>query len=157
MLLVLTVYQIQAAIDLRATWLQGEPATAEVTHFENIQRYDVTYAYVNLRVELPDGAVMTRDHLSLPTTLIPRIEGEEQLEVHVRPGSAQEIVIDALMPAQWLAAGGQAGMAFLGFIFLSLGCFFWNRHLRKRGDPARRDIDEVRAREGSSRAAMEAN
>ena len=150
LLLVLTVYQIQAAYDLRATWIQGQPAMAEVTFYENVQRYDVTYGYVNLEVELPDGQMLTRKHLSLPTTLLPRIEGQEQLAVHVRPGADQEVVIDALMPAQWLATAGQAGMAFLGFLILSIGIFLWNRHLRRTGDPAERTVEEAEREEITS-------
>ena len=150
LLLVLTVYQVQAAYDLRATWKTGRPATAEVTQFENNQRFDVTYGYVNLRIALPDGGVMMREHLSLPTTLLPRIEDDRQLAVHVRPGADQEVVIDALMPAQWLATAGQAGMAFFGFLLLSVGIYYWNRGLRRSGDPAQRSIEEVRAEEAAT-------
>ena len=51
-LLFLTLHQAKVALDLRATWQQGTSAVAEVLHYENSNRVDVTYGYVSLRVSL---------------------------------------------------------------------------------------------------------
>lgn len=142
LLLLLTVHQAVTAVQLRGTWLHGEPAVAEVTGFDNTDRVDVTYGYVNLRVELPDGRVIEQNEMSLPYTLIPRVEGEERLEVRVRPEAAQPIVIARLMPAHWLIAATQSAIAFLGALLLGFGVFAWNRYLARHGDPARQQPGE---------------
>lgn len=131
-LLFLTFNQAKVAYDLRQTWEQGVPATAEVLAYDNANRVDVTYGYVSLRVPLPDGQVMEKDHMSLPPTILPRLEGETELAVHVRPGAAQELVVDKLMPAHWLIAAGQAGMSFIGFLFFGAGILWWNRSLQRQ-------------------------
>ncbi len=142
LLLFLTLYQAKAALDLRATWQQGTPASAEVFDYKDSNRADVTYGYVSLRVPLADGQVLTKEKLSLPKTLLPRLEGQQMLEVRVRPGAAQEVVIVSLMPAHWLIAASQSGMAFMGALLFAAGVFWWNRFLRRHGDPARRSHDE---------------
>lgn len=139
LLLFLTLDQVKAALDLRATWEHGAPATADVLEYEDSNRMDVTYGYVSLRVPLADGRVLTKEKLSLPKTLLPRLEGQETLAVRVHPGAAQEVVIDALMPAHWLIAAGQSGMALMGALLFAAGVFWWNRFLRRQGDPAVRE------------------
>ena len=141
LLLFLTLYQAKAALDLRATWRQGTPAAAEVFDYKDSNRADVTYGYVSLRVSLADGQVLTKEKLSLPKTLLPRLAGEETLEVRVRPGAAQEVVIAPLMPAHWLIAAAQSGMALMGALLFAAGVFWWNRFLRRQGDPARRETE----------------
>lgn len=138
-LLFLTFNQVKVAYDLRQTWEQGTPATAEVLAYDNANRVDVTYGYVSLRVPLPDGRVMDKDRLSLPPTILPRLEGETELAVHVRPGAAQELVIDKLMPAHWLIAAGQAGMSFFGFLLFGGFVLWWNRYLQRQ----REHMDEA--------------
>ena len=138
-LLFLTFYQAKAALDLRTTWEQGAPAVAEVFAYENSNRADVTYGYVSLRVPLADGRVLTKEKLSLPNTLLPRLEGKQTLEVRVRPGAAQEVVITPLMPAHWLITAAQSGMAFMGALLFAAGVFWWNRFLIREGDPAMRE------------------
>ena len=128
-LLFLTVNQAKVAHDLRQTWEQGTPATAEVLAYDNSNRVDVTYGFVSLRVPLSDGSAIEKEHMSLPATLLPRLEGESELAVHVRPEAAQEVVIDKLMPAHWLIAAGQAGMSFFGFLIFGGGVLWWNRYL----------------------------
>lgn len=139
LLLFLTINQAKVAHDLRQTWRTGTPAVAEVLAYENADRVDVTYGFVNLRVPLEDGTVLVKDNLSLPSTLLPRVEAAETLAVHVRPGAAQEVVIDSLMPAHWLIAATQAGMAFLGALFLGTGVLWWNRLLRRQAAAAAAD------------------
>ncbi len=132
LLLFLTLNQAKVSLDLRRTWQQGAPAVAEVLAFENANRVDVTYGYVSLRVPLEDGQVLTKEKLSLPTPLLERLEDAQTLAVHVQPGAAQEVVIDRLMPAHWLIAAGQSGMALLATLLFGAGVFWWNRSLRRQ-------------------------
>ena len=142
LLFFLTFNQVKVALDLKATWEAGTPATAEVVTFENSNRADVTYGYVSLRVPLADGQVLMKEKMSLPHSLLPRLKGRETLEVRVRPGAAQEVVIVQLMPAHWLIAASQSGISLLGALLFFAGVFWWNRYLKKKGDPARRTLDE---------------
>ncbi|MFQ5570610.1 MAG: DUF3592 domain-containing protein [Rhodothermales bacterium] len=130
-LLFLTVNQAKVAVDIRTTWEKGTPAIAEVFAYENSDRADVTFGYVSLRVPLGDGEVLTKDRLSLPKTLLPRLEGQASLDVRVRPGTAQEVVIAKLMPAHWLIAASQSGMGLIGALLFGAGVFWWNRYLRR--------------------------
>ena len=139
LLFFLTLHQAKVALDLRATWQQGTPAVAEVLHYENSNRVDVTYGYVSLRVALADGQVLTKEKLSLPKTLLPRLEGQQTVEVRVRPGAAQEIVLVPLMPAHVLIAASQSGMALMGALLFAAGVFWWNRFLHRQGDPGMRE------------------
>ena len=141
-LIFLSLDQAKVALDLRATWEAGTPATAEVLTFENSNRADVTYGYVSLRVSLPDGQALTKEKMSLPHSLLPRLEGQETLDVRVMPGAAQEIVIAQLMPTHWLIAASQAGISLVGALIFFSFVFWWNRYLKKKGDPARRSVAE---------------
>ena len=142
LLVLLFINQVNVALDLRKTWEQGTPATAEILAYESSNRVDVTYGYVNLRVAMPDGTAMVRRKMSLPTTLLPRVKDAETLQVHVQPGADQEIVIDRLMPAQWLIAAAQAAMSLVGALLIGIGVFYWNRYLEREGDPAQRELPE---------------
>ena len=142
LLFFLTFTQVQVALDLRATFEAGVPATGEVVAFDNTNRADVTYGYVSLRVPLADGRVLMKEKMSLPHSLLPRLEGQETVVVRVRPGAAQEVVIAQLMPAHWLIAASQAGISLLGALIFFTGVFWWNRYLKKKGDPARRTLNE---------------
>ena len=147
LLFFLTLNQTKVALDLRATWEEGTPATAEVLAFENTNRADVTYGYVSLRIPLPDGQILTKEKMSLPHSLLPRVKNEETLAVRVRPGAAQEVVIASIMPAHWMIAASQAGMSLVGGLILFVGVFWWNRYLRREGDPARRTLDPMETAE----------
>ena len=142
LLILLFIHQVNVALDLRKTRNQGTPATADILAYESSDRVDVTYGYVNLRVAMPDGTVIERRKMSLPTTLLPRVKGAETLQVHVQPGADQEIVIDRLMPAQWLIAAAQAAMSLMGALLIGIGVFSWNRYLEREGDPAQRELSE---------------
>ena len=132
LLVFLTFNQAKVAFDLRATWQHGERATAEILEYEYSNRADVVYDYVSLRVPLPTGNTITKEKMSLPHSLLPRLEGEKEVAVRVNPGAAQEVVIEQLMPAHWLIAASQAGMSFLGALLAGTGVFFWNRWQKRQ-------------------------
>ncbi len=142
LLIFLSLNQAKVALDLRATWEAGTPATAEVLTYEYSNRADVTYGYVSLRVPLPDGQALMKEKMSLPHSLLPRLEGQETLAVRVRLGAAQEVVIAQLMPTHWLIAASQAGISLIAALIFFAFVFWWNRYLKKKGDPARRSVSE---------------
>lgn len=136
LLFALALYLGWAAYWLHRTWQEGIPAVAEITALEISQRVDVTYDYVDLRIRLPDGRVLERKQLSLPHTLAPLLRGRDSVSVRVRPESPQEVVIVELVRAQWRMALIQAGMSLVGGVLLAIGVAWWNRLLRRQGDPA---------------------
>ena len=137
-LLALSLYQANVAVDIRDTLLHGEPATARVTAFESSDRVDVTYDYVSLSVDF-DGRRIQHEKMSLPHSFAPLIEGKEEIEVLVRPGSDQEIVISALGRAHYRIAAINAAMALLGALLVGTGVGFWHRYVSRNGDPAARE------------------
>lgn len=138
----LFVHQAQVAYQLHATLTQGEIAQAEVleVHMEN--RVDVTYDYASLRVTLPDGQTITKEKMSLPHSLIQLLEGRETVEVRVRPGAAQELVVAEFGGTQWRIAALNAAMALGAALVFGLAVFFWNRYLRREGEPSERGVTE---------------
>lgn len=133
LLLGLAANQAKVAIDLKETWENGEPATAEVLAFESKNRADVTYGYLDLRVILTSGQEIKREKLSLPQVFWNRVEGRDSLAVRVLTDAPQPVVIDRLMPGHWLIAAAQVGISFLGAVLVALGAWTWNRQLRCRG------------------------
>ena len=127
----LAANQWLVANQLRSTWEQGMSTVATVEGFDYTNRADVTYGYIHLRVILANGQVLEHPKMSLPQSLWSRVKEQDSLRVRVRPGSAQEIVIDRLMPAHWLIAASQAGMSLMGAILSAILAFFWNRSLRR--------------------------
>ncbi len=136
LLFALGVYLGWSAYRMHRTWQEGVPAVAEVTALEISQRVDVTYDYVNLRIRLPDGRVVERRQLSLPHTLAPLLRGRDSVEVRVRPENPEDVVIVELARAQWRMALIQAIMSLLGGVLFAVGVAWWNRLLRRQGDPA---------------------
>ena len=132
LLLGLAANQAKVAIDLKTTWEQGEPAIAEVLAFESKNRADVTYGYLNLRVGLESGQVLTQEKMSLPQVFWNHVEGRDSLAVRVLTDAAQPIVIDRLMPGHWLIAAAQVGISFLGAMLIGVGAWAWNVQLRRR-------------------------
>ena len=130
LLMLLTINQAIVAWELRKTWERGQPAIAEVLNFESSNRADVTYGYVDLRVELDDTEAFTWEKISLPQVLWSRIEDKDSLAVRVRLGSSQEVVIESLMPGHWLIAASQVGISFLGAMLFMVGAWWWKGHLR---------------------------
>lgn len=138
----LFVHQTKVAYNLRATLLDGQPAEARVLEVHGENRVDVTYDYTNLRVELPDGRTIVKEKMSIPHSLIQLLENKETVDVRVRPGSSQEIVIEELGATQWRIAALNAAIAFGAALVFGLGVFFWGRYLRRHGEPSARAVSE---------------
>lgn len=144
----LSLQQGKVAYDLNATKTQGEAATAEVREVHVDNRTDVTYDYVSLQVELPDGTTLSREKMSLPHGLVPVLEGKETLDVRVAPGAAREVVITEriedtpVVSTQIRIAGLNGLMSFGAFLLFGVGVWFWNRSLRRSGDPSERGVTE---------------
>lgn len=138
----LFVHQAFVAYGLRATLTEGQPTTAEVleVHMEN--RVDVTYDYVSLRVELPDGQVITKEKMSLPHSLIQLLENTETVDVLVQPGAAQEVVIAQFGATQWRIAALNAAMALGAALVFGLGIYYWDRYLQREGEPSERGVTD---------------
>lgn len=137
-LLLLAVNQLKVGLDLRHTFLEGERAMAEVTAFDRVDRADVTYGYVSLRIPLDDGSTLIRDEMPLPYSLLHRVEGKDSLAVHVLEGTDQEVVVEIVGNAQWKMAVIQSSMALVAAIMAFVGVWAWSRMLRNSGDPAQR-------------------
>ncbi len=133
----LVIHQIMVGLDIRETVRTGEPATAEVIEFDTTERSEITYAYVTLRVRMADGREFVRERMSLPQTLIGDVRYAEELDVIVRPGADQEVVIQSIGETHWKVALGNALMSLFGFIMLTVGVYAWNRYLSRSGDPGR--------------------
>ncbi len=137
LMLFLAVNQAKVAFDLRQTLREGIPAVAEVTAYKRVDRKDVTNAELGLRVRLPDGTVIEHEKMALPYTLAFMVE-KDSLDVRVLPGADQEIVITSIAATQSRIAAINAAISLFGFFFFGAGVFWWNRYLRKKGDPALR-------------------
>lgn len=147
LLLVLAINQAKVARDIRHTLEQGLPAVAEITNAQKVNRADVTYDYVDLRVMLESGQVLTKEALSLPHSMFPLVENQKTVEVRVLPGAAQEVVIAStggpearlIARPQWRLAAINAAISCIAFFLFAAGIFAWNRYLGRRGDPAERE------------------
>lgn len=137
LMLFLAVNQAKVAYDLRKTLRDGMPAIAEVTEYERVDRKDVTNAELSLRVRLPDGTEIVHEKMALPYTLSFMVE-QDSLEVRVLPGADQEIVITSIAATQSRIAAINAAISLVGFLLFGAGVLWWNRYLRKKGDPALR-------------------
>jgi cytochrome c-type biogenesis protein CcmH/NrfF len=144
-LLVLGLNQAYVAWQITETLKSGFEATARVTELEVSNRVDVTYDYVSLAVTLPGGEVIEQERLSLPHTLAPQLVGAETLEVVVRPGESQQIVVTRIAATQWRIAAINAAMCLAGALMAFFSVFAWQRYLTRRGDPAERSFDEAEA------------
>ena len=129
LLLLLAINQVLVSVDILDTLRNGDRATATVTEYERVDRADVTFGYVSLAVDMGDGTTLTKEKMSLPYTLLPRLEGETELPVIINPGADQEIVIEEIASTQWKIAAIQSSMALLGSLMIAVGVYAWNRHL----------------------------
>ncbi len=144
----IALHQGTVVYDLYTTNANGTEATAEVQtiHIEN--RTQVTYDYVGLRIPMPDGTVLTRDRLSLPHGIVPALQGKETLSVRVGPGANPSIVVTEpigptpVVETQMRIAGINGLMSFGAALLFGLGIFYWNRSLKRDGDPADRGVTE---------------
>ncbi|NNE36545.1 MAG: DUF3592 domain-containing protein [Rhodothermales bacterium] len=118
--------------------MEGVPAVAEVTAFERVDRADITYGHVSLRIRMADGSIVTKDKMPLPYSLLHRVEGEDQVAVHVLPNSSQDVVIDLVSNAQWKLALIQSVIALLAAAMAATGILVWSSYLKRNGDPATR-------------------
>ena len=137
-LLYLAVNQGIVARDLQETFETGVQAKAEITELEISNRVDVTLDWVSLVVHNEDGSVQSYDQIPLPHTLAPLLEERDEVAVRLRPGTAQPLVIERIARAQWRMAAIQALIAFFGALLFGAGVFWWNRMLKRQGDPAYR-------------------
>ena len=148
LLAVLSLHQGKVAYDLHSTKTEGTTATAEVQEVEVSNRTQVTYDYVSLRVPMPDGSVLIRERLSLPHGIVPALEGRETLEVRVAPGGSRSIVVTEainstpVVDTQLRIAGINGLMSLGAALFFGIAIWFWNRSLRRDGDPAERGVSE---------------
>lgn len=148
LLVALSIHQGKVTYDLRATKTHGVSASADVLEIHKGDRKDVTYDYVSLRVSLPGGETLTRNKLSLPHGLVPPLVERETLQVRVRKEASIPIVITEtigptpVVDTQIRIAGLNALMSLGAALLFGLGIWFWNRSLRRDGDPADRGVSE---------------
>jgi hypothetical protein len=136
--------QVWAAYTLGQTIQKGTPAVAEVAELHQENRVDVTYDYMRLHVALPGGGeTLKTGKMSVPHTLAPLLQDKKRLKVFVRRGAAQEVVVREKTQAgasigatQQRLAGVNAAMSGVAALIFAVGVFWWNRYLRRRGDPA---------------------
>ena len=144
----LSLHQGKVAYDLHATKLAGTPAVADVLEMHKGNRSDVTLDYVNLRVNLPGGGTFTREKLSLPHGLVPPLLERSTLKVRVQEGASIPIVITEkigptpVVDTQMRIAAINGLMSLGAALLFGIGVWFWNRSLRREGDPADRGVTE---------------
>lgn len=148
LLVALSFHQAKVTYDLHATKTSGVSVTADVLEIHKDDRKDVTYDYVSLRANLPDGSTFTRKQLSLPHGVIMPLLDRETLEVRVQRGASIPVVITEkvgptpVVDTQMRIAGLNALMSFGAALLFGIGVWFWNRSLRRDGDPADRGVTE---------------
>ncbi len=147
-LLALGIYQINVARQVRLTLDEGEEATAEVIEYKRVDRQDITFAEVSLRVRMKDGTTFLREKMSLPYSLSFRIKDERELSVRVMPGASQEVVIAEIAATQSRIAWMNAAISLVGCLLLAIAVFAWNRFLDRKGDPALAVPDSPRPQDG---------
>jgi hypothetical protein len=144
----LSLHQGKVVYDLHGTKVAGTPAVADVLEIKKGNRSDVTLDYVSLQVDLPDGGTRTRNKLSLPHGLVPPLLERKTLKVRVKEGASIPIVITEkigptpVVDTQMRIAGINALMSLGAALLFGLGVWFWNRSLRREGDPADRGVTE---------------
>lgn len=143
----IALHQGWVVYDLERTKTQGVEATAEVQEVHVETRSDVTYDYVSLRIPMPDGSVLTRGRLSLPHGIVPALKGKDELAVRVVPERGALVVTERLgetpvVDTQIRIAGINGLMGLGAALLFGLGVFYWNRSLRREGDPAERGVTE---------------
>jgi hypothetical protein len=144
----LALHQGKVAYDLHTTKIQGTAVTAKVQEVKVSNRTQVTYDYVSLRVPMPDGSVLTRERLSLPHGIVPALKEKETLQVRVAQGGSRSIVVTEPIKATpvvdtQIRIAGINGLMSLGAALLfGIAIWFWNRSLRREGDPAERGVTE---------------
>lgn len=131
LLLFLGINQVRVAQDIRSTLERGTSARAEITDWHLDERADVKFDYVSLRVPLASGDVLVREKMPMPHSLIYLLEGKEEVDVRVREGAAQELVIEEVGATQWRIAAMNAAISFFTVLMAGGAIFLWNRHLKR--------------------------
>ena len=129
-LLALALYQVDVARDLQSTIDTGDRVWAEVTRYERSDRKDVTHVEFDLEAHMPAGTTLTKERMTLPYSIGHRIE-EDSVEVYVRPGADQEVVIASISGTHISIAWSNAAMSFVAFLIALTGVWAWNRYLRR--------------------------
>jgi hypothetical protein len=92
--------------------------------------------------------VLTRERLSLPHGIVPALKEKETLQVRVAQGGSRSIVVTEPIKATpvvdtQIRIAGINGLMSLGAALLfGIAIWFWNRSLRREGDPAERGVTE---------------
>lgn len=129
-LLALSLYQVDVAGDLQSTINSGETVWADVTRYDRSDRKDVTHVEFDLEAHLSDGSTLRKERMTLPYSIGHRVN-EDSVEVHVRPGADQEVVISSVAGTHTSIAWSNAAMSFVAFLIALAGVWSWNRYLRR--------------------------
>ena len=127
----LMAHQACVAYSVTQTWNDGIATTAEVVHYEMKAMAAQTHGIMTLRAPLPNGDSIEQT-LSMPAMLATQVRSAEQLDVRVRPGEAQQIVVAEIMRTQRRMALINVVIAGLGALFVSLAIIAWRRHLDRQ-------------------------
>jgi hypothetical protein len=79
--------------------------------------------------------------MTLPYSLLHRVEGKDSLAVQVLRGASQEVIIQIVGNAQWKMAVIQSSMALIAGLMALAGVWAWSRFLRNTGDPGQRIVE----------------
>lgn len=129
-LILLMGHQAWVAYSVHQTWANGIPTTAEVVHYEMKAMAAQTHGIMTLRAPLPDGGTVERT-LSMPAMLAAQIRNLDELEVRVRPGHSQPIVVSEIMRTQRRMALINVVIAGLGAVLVSAALVGWRRYLNR--------------------------
>lgn len=132
----IAVHLFQAAFDIRQTLEAGERVEAEVLEIYTLERSEYTDGYMRLRYTPPGAEAPVERRVTLPLTLVKYMEGAEIVPVRVLPGGDVDVVLEDVARPQWRMALIHSSFAALMGLVLGALVFFWNRHLRRHGDPA---------------------
>ena len=129
----LMIHQGWVAYSVTQTWNEGIATEAEVVHYEMKAMAAQTHGIMRLRAPLPSGDSIEQT-LSLPAMLATQVRNAERLEVRVRPGQSQQIVVAEIMRTQRRMALINVVIAALGAIFVSVAIVAWRRYLNRTAD-----------------------
>lgn len=148
-LLGLSIHQGKVAYDLYTTKTEGTEVKSEVLEVHKDNRSDVTYDYISLRVPMPDGTTLTREKMSLPHGIVPVLRNKKTLATRVNSRGPRGVVITEqiqstpVVDTQIRIAGINGLMSLGAALLFGIGVWYWNRTLRRSGDPAQRGVTEA--------------
>jgi hypothetical protein len=129
----LMVHQAWVVYSVTQTWNDGKAATAEIVDYEMKEMAAQTHGIMTLRIPLPDGHSI-EETLSMPAMLATQVRNTEQLEVRVRPGRSQQIVVAELMRTQRRMAMINVIIAGLGAVFVAGAIIAWRRYINRSSE-----------------------